>query len=331
MSEGGAIRGRVKDVTDANAHAVQAARAGPSKRKRSLTLVAVPLLILLCLLAMILIGRRAFAVTGGAKPVLAEAGVPAQDYSRFSHSSPKEHADLMGRANCVSCHRRGDASPEPRLPAHKDCMGCHLTQFTAVNISSSENPICTICHTKEGLNSPNAPLKKFPGLRSFNAQFDHAQHLLGNESARPREGCAACHTPARRGVAQSIPARLNAHQTCYQCHSPGRQSSNLSSCGYCHKLGPYSPTSTTARAYRVSFSHADHGPRQRLSCQSCHNVMGQGLPQGRQVSSILPAQHFSNSRAQSCITCHNGQRAFGDTDFNDCRRCHKAAGFRMGE
>lgn len=302
-----------------------------SKAKSSLALLIVPLLVLLCLLMIVVIGRRVSAVTSAPNTVPVEASMPLQDYSRFSHSSPGEHAELMDRTNCTSCHRRGDASVEPRLPAHKDCTGCHLAQFTAANIPSSENPICTICHTTEGLNSSNPPLKSFSRLSSFNAEFDHAQHMKGVASARPQAGCIACHTPTRRGVAESIPARLNAHQTCYECHSPGRQTSNLSSCGYCHKLGSYSPTSTTARAYSMSFSHADHGARERLSCESCHTVLAQGLPQRRQVTSTLVAQHFANARAQSCMTCHNGKRAFGDTDFNDCRKCHKGQGFRLGE
>jgi hypothetical protein len=252
----------------------------------------------------------------------------AQDYSKFSHSSPKEHADLTGRSNCAGCHRRSSSSPEPKFPVHKDCTGCHLVQFT--NPTSSDNPICTICHTKEGLSASNAPTKGFPRLRSFTSEFDHAQHLRGIESARSAEGCAACHTAALRGVAETIPARLSAHQTCYECHSPGKQASNISSCGSCHKLGRYSPTPTAARSYRVGFSHADHSPRQRLSCEGCHNVMGRGLPQARQVSSILPAQHYSNHRARTCVTCHNGQRTFGDKGpgFSDCRRCHKGINFR---
>ena len=316
-------------MPDPNEQPVSDTSRRSSKAKPSLALLVAPLLVLLCLLMIIVIGRRVFAVTPMSKPLSVETGLPVQDYSKFSHASPREHADLMDRTNCMSCHRRGDASVEPRFPIHKDCTGCHLAQFTAANIPSSENPICTICHATDGLNSLNPPLKNFARLRSFNAEFDHAQHLKGIESARPQAGCMACHTLARRGVAQSIPARLNAHQTCYQCHSPGRQTSNLSSCGYCHKFAPYSPTPTVARAYGLSFSHATHGPRQSLSCERCHSVLARGLPQGRQVSSILAAQHFANPRAQSCMTCHNGRRAFGDTDFNDCRRCHKGQGFRM--
>ena len=302
-----------------------------SRAKRRLTTLVAPLLVLLSVQAIIVVGRRVAAVTATA-PVPGEASTLAQNYSRFSHTSPGEHANLMARSNCGSCHRRSDSSPEPRFPAHKDCTGCHLVQFTA-SISSSENPICTICHTKEGLSSTNPPLKKFPGLQSFKAEFDHAQHLQGMAAARPQEGCAACHAPARRGIAKSIPTGLNAHQTCYQCHSPGARwlADDYSSCGSCHGLGSYSPTSTASRAFRMSFSHADHGARERLDCQSCHNVLGRGLPQSKQVSSILSAQHFANPRAQSCMTCHNGQRAFGDTDFNDCSRCHKGKGFRLGE
>ncbi len=214
----------------------------------------------------------------------------AADYSKFSHSSPREHADLMGRENCGSCHRRRDGSPGPRFPLHKDCTGCHLIQFTAANSSSSVNPICTVCHKPEALSSSDAPLKSFPRLVSFTAEFDHAQHLKGIEAARPAKGCAACHSPANRGVAETIPARLNA---------------------------------------RVGFSHADHGPRERLTCDRCHNVRSRGLPQARQVSSVLSAQHYIKPRAQSCATCHNGQRAFGDKgpNFDDCKRCHKGLKF----
>jgi len=256
--------------------------------------------------------------------------MPAQDYSRFSHSSPDKHRELAwdssGRPRCASCHRRSDSSPAPRFPVHRDCTGCHLVQFTVA--TSEDNPICTICHTKEGINSLNPPLRNFSGLRSFNAEFDHAKHMDG--TAQPPKGCADCHTAAAGGIVETIPSRLDAHAGCYKCHSPGGQASNSSSCGSCHKSVRYSPTPTAARAFRVGFSHAEHGPRQHLNCGSCHNVIGRNLPQARQVSSISTAQHHPNARARSCVTCHNGQRVFGDKgpNFDDCKRCHKGTIFR---
>lgn len=182
---------------------------------------------------------------------------------------------------------------------------------------------------RKGINSPKPPVRNFSTLRTFNAEFDHAQHTQGIESARSSKGCAACHASAGGGI-ETIPVRLGAHETCYKCHSPGGQANDHSSCGWCHKPGRYSPTPTAARAYRVGFNHADHGPRQRLSCESCHNVIGRNLPQARQVSSILTAQHRSSLRARSCMTCHDGKRTFGDKgpNFDDCKRCHKGTIFR---
>ena len=265
----------------------------------------------------------------GQRDVIADnTGLMPADYSKFSHSTPPEHADLMDRKNCGSCHRRG-AGVAPSFPVHKDCTGCHMVQFTTANRSGDENPICTICHTREGLNSSNPPTKAFSRLRTFRAEFDHAQHLQGKDNAKPAAGCVACHTSARGGIAQSILIGLNAHQECYECHSPGRQASDLSSCGVCHSPGAYSPTSTNAPSYRISFRHADHTGRARLACSACHNLRAQGLPQGRQVGSISGVEHFPRSSSQSCTMCHNGRRAFGDADTRDCKRCHKREGFRM--
>jgi c(7)-type cytochrome triheme protein len=245
-----------------------------------------------------------------------------RDYSSFSHGSQR-HASL----ECAACHHRVDNNARPAWPGHKDCTGCHLDQFVTPNI-----PMCVICHTD--VNGREAPLKNFPEnfKESFNVKFDHAQHLA--EGARAREGCAFCHDrPLRRGVALSIPAGLlNAHGKCYTCHTPESRAFNgseMASCGSCHDRARYAPTGTNARAFRASFSHAAHGPRQRLACADCHSPL-KGLPQSRQVTAPATAQHFNSSRAMSCMTCHNGKRAFGgDLDFQNCRRCHTGPTFRM--
>jgi hypothetical protein len=330
---------RAKTDSKARREFIAAARAKPCapQRRRSLAFFVLLLLSACALLLLALFfGRRAVATTTRMaiewSPAATKAALfvpalpPPQDYSKFSHSYPGAHAALAGRWSCAICHDRRNNSIEPGFPQHKDCISCHQTQFTTPN-----SPLCTICHTAEGLSQQNPPLKRFPRLKSFNTEFDHAQHTTGAAEARAREGCAACHAPARRGIAKTIPAGLSAHQTCYQCHTPGRQSRgvDISSCGVCHGFGRYAPTTTSARSYRIGFSHADHGPRQNLNCESCHRVGARGLPQGRQVSSTFPAQHFPNTRAQSCMTCHNGQRTFGENNFNDCKRCHTGQTFRL--
>jgi c(7)-type cytochrome triheme protein len=286
-------------------------------KRQSLRLVIVLVAIAGFLLTMIA-GRSLFAMT------VERASTPSttQDYAKFTHTT-SSHASL----ECASCHRRAaDNSARPQLPGHKACTSCHLAQFVTPQI-----PMCSICHTD--VNGPNAPVRAFPERfkESFNVKFDHAQHMSG--PVRPALGCASCHDrPVNRGVALSIPAGLSAHNQCYSCHTPNSQSSagrDIGSCNTCHAIAPYARTSTGGRAFRASFSHAQHGARQRLGCADCHQLTA-GLPQSRQVSSPRTAQHFSTGRSISCMTCHNGRRAFGDDlNFQDCRRCHKGQTFRM--
>jgi c(7)-type cytochrome triheme protein len=229
------------------------------------------------------------------------------DYSKFQHSS-RNHSRLP----CLLCHRRESNAPRPKLPGsngHLPCAGCHAQQF-----SSSDSPICTICHT----DVKTGATKSFPRLKSFRMNFEHARHLnMGGVS------CATCHRPAGGGVALSIPTGFNAHATCYRCHTPRAQSGgrDISSCGTCHQLGGYSRTPQSAPAFRVGFSHAKH---QRVACNECHQVRA-GMPQRRQVSAPEPLNHHATGRALSCMSCHDGRRAFGGDDFTVCKRCHTGA------
>ena len=242
------------------------------------------------------------------------------DYSRFIHTSQR-HASLT----CTACHSRSDNSATPKFPGHDACTKCHLAQFVTPNI-----PMCVICHSD--VKTAAAPLKTFPERfnENFNVKFDHAQHMSG--SARPANGCQSCHgRTTARSPALAIPAGISAHNGCYTCHTPGSKSASgrdLDSCGVCHDEQPYRRTPTNARAFRYSFSHAQHGRRERLECADCHRLIA-GAPQSRQVSSPAPAEHFP-SGGMNCSTCHNGKRSFGgDLAFKDCARCHRGASFRM--
>jgi c(7)-type cytochrome triheme protein len=227
------------------------------------------------------------------------------DYSKFLHNS-RNHSRLP----CLLCHRRETNSPIPKRPGgsgHLPCAGCHAQQF-----SNSDSPICTICHT----DVKSGALKAFPRLQSFRMKFDHSLHVKMGGGV----GCATCHRPSRGGVALSIPAGFNAHTTCYRCHTPRAQSGgrDISSCGTCHQLGGYSRTPEFSQAFRVSFSHAKH---QKETCNECHQVRA-GMPQRRQVTAPEPLNHHASGRGLSCMTCHNGKRAFGGDDFSVCKRCH---------
>src|SRR5437867_12522163 len=88
------------------------------------------------------------------------------DYSKFQHNS-RNHSRLP----CLLCHRRDTNAPLPKRPGasnHLPCAGCHAQQF-----SSSESPICTICHT----DVKSGAFKSFPRLKSFTIKFEHSLHL----------------------------------------------------------------------------------------------------------------------------------------------------------
>ncbi|HEX8846939.1 MAG TPA: cytochrome c3 family protein [Pyrinomonadaceae bacterium] len=308
--------------------------AGPRSGAATVRVLALVVILLFSFGALFILLAGGGASAGGTNEAADEPRVdspetilfkPAQKFSRFSHSSPGQHAGFLLRFSCSKCHDRNGIYP--KFPEHKDCDTCHRNEM-----NTADHPICLICHNAADLGKQNPPAKSFSNsLGGFNTQFDHAQHMPVLAAENPQQRCTLCHAPARGGVAQTIPANINAHQTCFGCHTPGRQAYGLdiSVCGACHLPKAYAPTPATGRSFGIGFSHADHGPRRGLNCESCHTVLGRRLAQGKQVSSTFPAQHFPNTRAQTCGTCHNDQRTFGEANFINCKRCHTGSSFRL--
>jgi|SRR5215471_11429927 len=258
-----------------------------------------------------------FALTVGARRSVTEGQqmkVPETgDYSKFQHTSAY-HARLP----CLLCHKRENNSAQPTFPAatnHLPCAGCHVKQF-----ADSSSPICTICHN----NPPAGTLKTFPRLSSFDVKFDHARH-----TSMGRVSCASCHQPNRGGVALTIPAGFNAHVKCFQCHGPQAKSGDrdISSCGVCHEAGRYVRPSQTAAAFRVGFSHAQHNRDEDLNCTDCHRV--RPGRERNEVTAPQPLNHHASPGSLSCMSCHNGKRAFGGDDFSACKRCHQGNAWRF--
>jgi c(7)-type cytochrome triheme protein len=274
----------------------------------------------LALISTVIVATLGYVLQSGATTAstTTEAGQQQQsqpaeglDYSKFLHNS-RNHARLP----CLLCHRRESNSARPQLPGqsqHAPCTGCHAQQF-----SNSDSPICTICHT----DVKSGAVKSFPRLKSFSMKFDHSRHVK-----MQGVNCSTCHQPSRRGVALSIPAGFNAHVTCYRCHTPRAQSQgrDISSCSTCHQLGGYRRTPEYAQAFRVGFNHAKH---QKANCNECHQIRA-GMPQQRQVTSPAPLNHHARAGSKSCMSCHDGKRAFGGDDFSVCKRCHTGTKWRF--
>src|SRR5689334_863020 len=128
----------------------------------------------------------------------------------------------------------------------------------------------------------------------------------------------------------SIPSSVNAHVTCFSCHTANAQVNgrDISSCSICHQLGRLVRTSEQASGFRVGFSHASHDASEKLACAACHRVRA-GLSLGRQVSAPAPLNHHAIANGFSCASCHNSKRAFGGDDFSACKRCHKGGAWHF--
>jgi c(7)-type cytochrome triheme protein len=228
----------------------------------------------------------------------------AKPYGRFSHVSPGDHAGFGRPGNCSSCHNRAGLSGGT-LPGHNACSKCH----NFVELGQTPN-FCGACHT-------TAPaVKSVRAIRSFNSLFDHLSHRSS--------ACTACHKP--QGARQSIPvSNVGVHGMCYSCHTTGTR---LGDCGTCHRPGRPGGwrVGPIGNAYGKAFTHATHSPRQGVNCTECHTV--RAGPNGRQVSSTNPQQHFP-AGGNTCATCHNDKKSFGEKDFGDCKKCHKGATFRL--
>lgn len=238
--------------------------------------------------------------------------VAQTNYAQFKHDT-RDHARLP----CLLCHRRENNSPQPTLPgraSHAPCTGCHAQQF-----ANPAGEICSICHT----DAQSGKVKSFPPLLSFNIKFDHARHSAVGA------GCATCHRANRRGQSFSIPSRMNAHVTCFSCHTPTAKVNerDISSCSTCHTLGRFTRTSDQAAAYQVGFSHEQHNRNEGLSCNNCHRVLASA--QKTDVTAPQALNHHAKARFFSCSSCHNGKRAFGGDDFSACKRCHKGSAWRF--
>lgn len=226
-------------------------------------------------------------------------------YAEFSHQ-----ADYHSKLPCLACHTRDNNATTIGFPGkveHSPCAGCHVEQFR-----NPKSQMCSICHTEPETGAMKASFR----LEGFGSKFAHNRHLGVN--------CGTCHKPAGKTV--SIPRGGSAHASCFQCHT-SEASTELASCGTCHEQGAGRMKAPgRAKAFNAGFSHAAHGPRQGLNCNSCHTVYARP-GRGSQLSSPATAMHFASKGRQSCATCHNGRRAFGGEDFADCKKCHQGGSF----
>jgi c(7)-type cytochrome triheme protein len=82
-----------------------------------------------------------------------------------------------------------------------------------------------------------------------------------------------------------------------------------------------------AAAIRIGFSHDKHNRNEGLNCNDCHRLRAGAQSAGVTAPQLL--NHHASAGSVSCMSCHNGKRAFGGDDFSVCNRCHKGSAWRF--
>src|SRR5215204_4278112 len=218
--------------------------------------------------------RAPVLITASETPAAVPVHASDKTFRAFSHGIP-EHKQF----ECNSCHRREAGNGDLNFAGHDSCVGCHISQFT----NPEQQTMCTICH--DDMKAAEPTLREFPTKfeEGFNMKFVHSAHISGK--GLPPQGCATCHESA--GAGKTLPVGIEAHATCYTCHTP---ESKIGSCNVCHEVALYRRTPAGRYVFRAVFSHREHSSAQGVNCAECHSVRT-GASQGSQVSTIAAQEH----------------------------------------
>lgn len=234
----------------------------------------------------------------------------------FSH---RHHLGLGLELPCGQCHGPSkDGALRWPGSGHTPCNNeaCHAQAFRA-----PDQALCLVCHTQNTPFSPNPLRRSFSQSVEWQTAFDHKKHT----QRAPR--CGRCHSEQSGQLGPVVPPGYLApsHILCGACH--GRLTKpGMDRCDTCHQLAPIA-AATTSSEWRVTekFDHRAHaklvdaapkvpqasGDR---ACLACHQT----------IADQEGTHHAGRPPMASCVSCHDGQKAFKATGF-ECLRCHVAA------
>jgi hypothetical protein len=245
---------------------------------------------------------------------------------------------------CEKCHLKnppgvaagslGAAGVQLR-PAHAKCLDCHRDDHDGQLASWPGGVACEPCHDVAGWK---------PSLFSV---AQHAKLKLPLEGRHARIDCAACHGPARKGLAPLPPQRLGRagvalvvkETDCVACHydahggrfGPDGVRAKKDGCATCHNLTAFRPAAVDVAAHR-DFDYALLGAHRAIPCDACHV---ESRPAPTRSSLLLahgPAQAMTfTTKGTTCEACHQTPHG-GQFDergkAGQCASCHGDDAFR---
>src|SRR5660398_25404 len=221
---------------------------------------------------------------------------------------------------CWSCHKPGEAQPEPTDAA---CQLCHTV---TPHLAATATCTTSACHG--GAVTP---------------------HHDGQEQHLPTD-CTDCHTNEQHGQqdcttchsATKHPDYPKMPETCTQCHAAATFATGQD-CTECHAGGPGTPGTAGKRDNEIHYSALPDGAigpagcttcypgrtelAGKVACTTCHdsaeafhhgNASSPGYPDCRSCHADKPKP----AAGRSCQTCHKGAQHQAQPQVGSCSSCH---------
>lgn len=247
-------------------------------------------------------GRRMKIVKGTVRSALRAAGMVLALTVMAVGGSAAGAADatLVGEKACLGCHGQESKHFSETL---------HAKVFRLNPKNDLERQVCESCHGPGSLHAKdtkdksliigftkgwNTPIERQNGQCLNCHEGGNRLHWPGSLHASNKVGCADCHNPMEKVSANSLLARQNISETCYQCHAQ----------------------------QRAEFRKRSHMPvpEGKMSCVDCHN------PHGSATKPLLKADSVN----EVCYTCHAERRGPFIWEHapvrENCVSCHQPHG-----
>jgi c(7)-type cytochrome triheme protein len=141
------------------------------------------------------------------------------------------------------------------------------------------------------------------------SKFQHTSAYHG------RLPCSLCHRRESNSPRPMMPTSAN-HLPCAGCHVKQFADSSNPICTICHT----NPEAGTLKAFprlssfNMTFDHAQHMARGKVSCASCHRPSRGG------AAMSVPTGFNAHV---TCFECHTDRAKSGERDISSCGVCHK--------
>src|SRR5660397_76096 len=221
---------------------------------------------------------------------------------------------------CWSCHKPGEAQPEPTAAACQLChtVTPHLAATATCTTSACHGGAVTPHHDGQEQNLPT-------DCTDCHTNEQHGQ-----------QDCTTCHSATKHPDYPKMP------ETCTQCHAADTFATGQD-CTECHAGGPGTPGTAGKTDNDIHDSALPDGPIGPAGCTTCHpgrtehagkvacttchdsaeafhhgNASSPGYPDCRSCHADKPKP----AAGRSCQTCHKGAQHQAQPQVGSCSSCH---------